>query len=478
MGRSPTKEPSACLPALWQHHARLIAPAQIVNTLKAALTVEADPALVRARQSSERLVGLVRLGIIGLFVVSNLAFGLRAWPLFASTLLMSAGALAYGFILLAVPKRFSGNWVPWAISFTDVSFITACLAVIVASGFPTAAINNRVAFEAYFVAVTISALRFDWRLSAFTAVLTLLEFLGLTGYVAVTIGLDTLQSPTHGSFVPVQFVNRILMLAGNGVAAVAVARWARHLRLMVGTDQLTGLLQRRPFLERIDEELARADLARTSLSIAIFDVDDFKQYNDQFGHLEGDRALVQIAEQLRLGVRTTDLLARYGGEEFVVAFPRLDVQLAARRVEALREAIEQADRGPGKRLTVSAGLASWPADGQRFRRCPEESRRAALFREGVRPERRHRPASCSPSGRPPVRTPDDRAKRLGRSLDTRRGLHTVAYLWWLVSFCRISRPTDTQGNTMVRKVAAFATSHHALFLALIILLEPGSPLGC
>ena len=308
----------------------------------------------------------MRLGIILLFVASNAVFGIRRGNLLGSTVVMSVGAIAYGFILLAFPKRFSGHWVPWVISTFDVTFATGCLGALVAMGYPSAAVNNRVTFEAYFVAVTISALRFDWRLSAFTALLSIVQFLGLTIFVDARWGLESLQSSTHGSFIPAQYMNRMLMLAGNGVAAAAVARWARHLRLMVGTDQLTGLLQRRPFLERIDEELGRADLARTSLSIAIFDVDDFKQYNDQFGHLEGDRALMQIAEQLKLGVRTTDLLARYGGEEFVVAFPRLDVQLAARRVEVLRAAIEAQERAGGRRLTVSAGVASWPADGHQF----------------------------------------------------------------------------------------------------------------
>ncbi len=336
-----------------------MARAEIAEKLKAAFTVEADPALVRARQSSELLVASVRLGIIALFILSNLVFARQ-------TLTLAALALAYGLILLAIPKNFSGSWIPWVISAIDVSFITVCLVFQAVHGYPTAALNNRVAFEAYFVAVTISALRFDWRLSAFTAALTVAQFLGLTAYVSAHWGLETLQSPTHGSFVPVQHANRVLMLIGNGVAAVAVARWARHLRLMVGTDQLTGLLQRRPFLERIDEELARADLARTSLSIAIFDVDAFHEYNRRFGHLEGDRALVRLADQIKLGVRTTDLVARYGGEEFVVAFPRLEVQLAARRVEALRAAIEKMPVDGGGALTVSAGIASWPVDGHRF----------------------------------------------------------------------------------------------------------------
>jgi diguanylate cyclase (GGDEF)-like protein len=344
----------------------LTLPAQIVEKLKAALAVESDPALVRARQSSERLVGSVRLAIILLLVASNLLFGLREGEIASGTLLMSAGAVVYGLLLLGFPRRFTGSWVPWTISSIDVTFASGSLVSLVLMGYPTAALNNRVTFEAYFIAVTISALRFDWRLSAYTGILAIAQFLGLTAYVAAHWDLASLESSTHGSFVPAQYLNRMLMLAGNGVAAVAVARWARHLRLMVGTDQLTGLLQRRPFLERIEEELARADLARTTLSIAIFDVDEFHEYNRRFGHLEGDRALVRLAEQLKLGVRTTDLVARYGGEEFVVAFPRLDIQLAARRVEALRAAIEQMPHDTGAGLTVSAGIASWPIDGHQF----------------------------------------------------------------------------------------------------------------
>lgn len=352
--------------AVWQHHARLLPGAQFIAKLKSALDVEADPALVRARQSSERLVGSVRLGIILLFVASNVLFGLETGGIPAATLGMSAAATLYGLALLAIPKKLTGSWVSWMVSSIDVTFASGCLAALILMGYPTAALNNRVTFEAYFVAVTISALRFDWRLSALTAALAIAQFLGLTAWVATHWDLGSLESSTHGRFVPAQYMNRMLMLAGNGVAAAAVARWARHLRLMVGTDQLTGLLQRRPFLERIEEELARADLARTSLSIAIFDVDEFHDYNRLFGHIEGDRALVRLAEQLKLGVRTTDLVARYGGEEFVVAFPRLDVQLAARRVEALRAAIAEMPHDSGRRLTVSAGIASWPADGHQF----------------------------------------------------------------------------------------------------------------
>src|SRR5215468_3446715 len=105
---------------------------------------------------------------------------------------------------------------------------------------------------------------------------------------------------------------------------------------MVGTDHLTGLCQRRPFLERIEEELQRSVGGRASLSVALLDVDEFKKFNDTHGHLAGDRALQLLAGRLRKSVRSSDLVARFGGEEFVIAFPRLDVDRALRRVNELR----------------------------------------------------------------------------------------------------------------------------------------------
>ena len=321
---------------------------------------------MRARAASERLVASVRLGIMMLLSGSSIVLGLISQEVSWSSIPALLAPVGYALLLFAVPQRSNAVWVPWVVSAVDVTFATGCLALFVVFDAPLSALNNRVTFETYFVAVTIAALRFDWRLCLFTAALAIAQYLGLFAYCALHWDLKSLASPTHGSFTWLQFANRVLVLAAHGAATMAIAQWARHLRLMIGTDQLTGLLQRRPFLERIEEELGRADLARTSLSIAIFDVDDFKTFNDHFGHLEGDRALVRIAEQLRLGVRTTDLVARYGGEEFVVAFPRLEVQLAIRRAEALRESVASDGESSGGRLTISAGVASWPIDGPDF----------------------------------------------------------------------------------------------------------------
>jgi diguanylate cyclase (GGDEF)-like protein len=346
--------------------ARVSGLTDMLGRVRAALFAEPDHALVRARVASERLVAAVRLGIIVFFSVANALFYLAGkGDLFS--LVVPLGALLYGTLLFILPRRSSAAWIPWLVSTTDVTLASLVIWSYAIYGFPLAAVNNKVMFEWYFVAVTLAALRFDWRLCALTTGLALTQFLGIFAYVASHENLSTLTSTFHGVFIPMQFVGRLSMLAGHGVGTIAVAMWARHLRLMVGTDQLTGLLQRRPFYERIEEELQRADAARTNLSIAIFDVDEFKQFNDKLGHLEGDRALQRIGEQLRKAVRTTDLVSRYGGEEFVIAFPRMDVQLATRRAEALRAEIAALELGAGDAsLTISGGVASWPADGQTF----------------------------------------------------------------------------------------------------------------
>jgi diguanylate cyclase (GGDEF)-like protein len=338
----------------------------IAHRVRQAFAATPDQAIVRARAASERLVASVRLGIVLVLVIGNLVVSVGGGnPTF--TALMSVGSILYGGILFVFSRKTSAEWVPWLVSTIDVTLASVIIGSFVVFGYPLAAVNNRVAYDWYFVAITLSVLRFDWRLCAFTTLLAASEFLGITWYVSRHWDLSTLSSEAHGTFIPVQFVNRLIMVVGNGVVGVAVAQWARHLRLLIGTDQLTGLLQRRPFFERIDEELQRADFAKTQLSVAIFDVDEFKRFNDQFGHVEGDRALQRIGEQLRNAVRTTDLVARYGGEEFVIAFPRMDVQLAMRRAEGLRVEVEHLRLGEREgQLTISGGVASWPADGQTF----------------------------------------------------------------------------------------------------------------
>ncbi len=137
-------------------------------------------------------------------------------------------------------------------------------------------------------------------------------------------------------------------------------RLEEHLALIAEqslTDPLTGLRNRRAFLDRLIDETNRANRYGTPLSVAMIDVDHFKALNDTCGHTAGDAALQQISNVLSTQSRNTDLLARYGGEEFVAVLPETDLPSAHVLGERFRRAVEQAPTNE-HRATVSVGVAT------------------------------------------------------------------------------------------------------------------------
>ena len=115
-------------------------------------------------------------------------------------------------------------------------------------------------------------------------------------------------------------------------------------------------------------ELSRAQRYGKALSLAVIDADHFKALNDTHGHTAGDAVLKKLAGMLRGSFRQSDTAGRYGGEEFVVILPETDIATACRKVESLRARIagtpiELSDHGKSVRMTISAGLASYPQDG-------------------------------------------------------------------------------------------------------------------
>ena len=124
------------------------------------------------------------------------------------------------------------------------------------------------------------------------------------------------------------------------------------------TDALTGLYDRRVFQERLDEEAHRSAQYGMALSLILLDIDDFKGYNDSFGHPAGDAALVAVARLLEQDIRREyDMVARYGGEEFVVLLPHTDGMGAVAYAERLRATIEK-QKTPHRPLTASFGVAA------------------------------------------------------------------------------------------------------------------------
>ena len=133
------------------------------------------------------------------------------------------------------------------------------------------------------------------------------------------------------------------------------------LRELASIDDLTKLLNRRQFLASLDDEFTRALRFGLPLSVAIIDVDHFKQVNDRHGHPVGDFVLRALAQRCRRVIRRDDILGRLGGEEFAAAFIETDMREALSTAERLREevAAEPFDLGHAKlSVTVSIGLAT------------------------------------------------------------------------------------------------------------------------
>ena len=123
-------------------------------------------------------------------------------------------------------------------------------------------------------------------------------------------------------------------------------------------DPLTGINNRRAFDESLLAHAAEQSRYPSPLSLAMIDVDGFKQVNDTHGHLHGDRTLQELARDLKASVRECDFLARYGGEEFVVLMPRTELHAGCNLAERMRTSV--AANTP---LTISIGLAEWlPGD--------------------------------------------------------------------------------------------------------------------
>jgi len=129
------------------------------------------------------------------------------------------------------------------------------------------------------------------------------------------------------------------------------------------TDPLTGLFNRRFFMEKLREETKRNERFNHPLAIVLIDIDNFKVYNDNNGHLKGDDLLRTFSAILKRQVRSVDFVCRVGGEEFMVILPETDYLTGIKIAEGLRKAVESypfpfGDKQPGGALTVSLGVAS------------------------------------------------------------------------------------------------------------------------
>jgi diguanylate cyclase (GGDEF)-like protein len=155
-------------------------------------------------------------------------------------------------------------------------------------------------------------------------------------------------------------------LAGQATLSIENVDLHETVQQQAVTDELTGLFNVRQFHSRLDNEIERAERFGQPLSLVMLDIDKFKSVNDNYGHQQGDRVLVEVARVLRRLSRDVDLPARYGGEEMAVVLPQTDLRGAELGAERMRAAIEgmqiqRLDGGGLLPITASFGVASFPS---------------------------------------------------------------------------------------------------------------------
>ncbi len=167
-----------------------------------------------------------------------------------------------------------------------------------------------------------------------------------------------LPYPPYGEWlIPLSFLVTLLFLS------VALIRQNTSDHILAATDPLTKLANRRRFDEALNAEWNRCRRLRSPLSLVMSDVDNFKHYNDSFGHKTGDQCLRHIARVLERNTRRTgDLAVRYGGEEFILLLPNTDAAGAFSIAEKIRKEISEAAENGGdpypRKITISMGVAS------------------------------------------------------------------------------------------------------------------------
>lgn len=139
--------------------------------------------------------------------------------------------------------------------------------------------------------------------------------------------------------------------------ALAAARKYKDAQETAITDKLTNLYNKHYFIETFKNEVARAAKFKRPTSLIIFDIDNFKSYNDSYGHPEGDKLLAQMGKVLREAAGTIDTCCRYGGEEFVVILPETKPEHATAVAEKIRAAVDAANF-PNRKTTISVGAVT------------------------------------------------------------------------------------------------------------------------
>ncbi len=151
--------------------------------------------------------------------------------------------------------------------------------------------------------------------------------------------------------------------ANQAAIAIQNAKLHQEIKQLAITDDLTGLYNFRYIKDRLEEEVKRAQRFKHLLALIMADIDHFKEFNDNYGHLAGNKVLQNIADILRSNIREVDIAARFGGEEFIIILPEANKKEAHKIAERIRIKVEDYNfinkkSHPNEKVTLSLGVTS------------------------------------------------------------------------------------------------------------------------
>ena len=206
------------------------------------------------------------------------------------------------------------------------------------------------------------------------------ELVSPIGYLDELIGMIIISGrndDTPYSFSEVEFLETLI---NNASAIIENAKTIQNMKTQSITDELTKLYNHRYFHDTAGKWVK--DKKYETFSIAMIDIDQFKIYNDLYGHSAGDIALKKIAEILSETTRKNDLIVRYGGEEFVIFYPNIEGKAALKEIDKIREKVEEdflLSKDIKEFLTVTVGVASFPKDGKSLEEIISKSDKAMHY---------------------------------------------------------------------------------------------------
>ena len=334
-----------------------------------------DPVLAEAGLAGELLVAKIRLSLATLLLliplINSIFFAMDRKESIVGLCLTAGTFLLSVVVYLLISREYSPSWLSFASSSLDVTFVSAGLVLFLVMNEPHTAVNSKVVFEGYFLAIGSTSLRYDKRVCISAGLLAFFEYLAIVYFAATHWDLNSpAYAPyPYGLFSWSAQISRLIIMLTASVLSLALVMRSQRLLQLATSDSLTGLFNRGYVDDRLALELSRARRYGNVLTLAVIDADHFKSLNDRHGHPSGDLVLRGIASILRDSFRQSDTVGRYGGEEFVVILAETDGDAAWRKLESLRELVAStafavAGHGEQVRMTVSAGLASFPDDGE------------------------------------------------------------------------------------------------------------------